>query len=139
MKKVSLILGLAITSLLFTSCDKEEELVGGEEVLSDLVTGTFENLYAPQVTDYSTGAPVSSGEFTRFSFAEAATTTSNDWDIAFRGTTILVNGGEVVGYTDELERTGDAALSLQTGTFSDITEAPADDEFTQDAAGATAL
>lgn len=146
MKKVKLILGLAVIfSLLFTSCDDNDtiedidEIEIPEEETLDLITGTFENLSAPQEADYSTGAPVVSGEFTRFSFEEAAIVTSNDWDIAFRGTTILINGGEAYGYTDEPARTGDAALVLESGIFNDITVAPADDNFSQDAVGVLAL
>ena len=145
MKKVKLFLGLAVLfSVLFTSCDDAEEVVSGDdaggETSAELVEDTVENLYAPQTTSYY---PVytTSGEFVKFSFSEGGTTTSADeWDIAFRGTTVLVNGGTYTGiYSSEPERTGDAAMLLVTGDYTDDIVDASDYELTQDAEGALAL
>ena len=65
--------------------------------------------------------------------------TDDNWDIAFRGTTIIVNGGTKVGLSDEPSKTGVGALSMQTGKFIDILLAPNDTEFTQDQSGTLAL
>ena len=144
MKKVKLFLGLAVLfSVLFTSCDDAEEIVSddnGGEASAELVEDTVENMNAPQTTVYY---PVytKSGEFTKFSFAEGGTTTSDDeWDIAFRGTTVLVNGGTYTGInTSEPERTGDAAMLLVTGDFVEGVADASDYQLKQDAEGEQAL
>lgn len=88
-------------------------------VLSDLVSGTIENLFAPQTGGQGQGEI--SGDFTKFSFASGEVTTSDtEWDIAFRGTTIAVNGGEVTGTNDEPERNGNAAVAVVDGIFSEV-------------------
>lgn len=135
MKKVIFSLSLMLALISFTSCSDSENV---EEPL-DNVSSLVENLYAPVTADYSTGVPITSGEFTRFSFATGTEVTDDSWDIAFRGTTILVNGGKSYGYVDEPERTGDAALALETGVFTEITEASSQESFSQDAVGALAL
>jgi len=90
-------------------------------VLADLVTGTLENLEAPQTGGQ--GQPVG-GPFAKFSFETGAVTDSEtDWDIAFRGTTIAINGGVVTGTADEPARNGNGGASIETGTFTDITSA----------------
>lgn len=90
-------------------------------VLNDLVAGTMENLEAPQTGGQ--GQPVG-GPFAKFSFETGAVTDSEtDWDIAFRGTTIAINGGTVTGTADEPTRNGDGGAVIETGTFADITSA----------------
>jgi hypothetical protein len=80
------------------------------------ISGRVENLHAPQV-----GFGDGSGPFTKFSFKTGAKTDSEtDWDIAFRGRTIIVNGGAASGLTDEPTRNGDAAAYIASGTFDDI-------------------
>ena len=84
-------------------------------------SGKVENLYAPQ--EGGQGQPVS-GSFTKFDFATGQITTSDtDWDIAFRGTSIIVNGGASLGTTDEPERNGDAGAYIATSTFENINSA----------------
>ena len=46
-----------------------------------------------------------------------------DWDIGFRGTSIIVNGGVSLGTTDEPSRTGDAAAYVANGTFFSVMQA----------------
>jgi len=90
-------------------------------VLAPLVQGKIKNLKAPQ--NGGQGQAVS-GSFTKFDFATGTVTTSNtNWDIAFRGTTIALNGGTPTGITDEPTRNGHAAVSIVTGTFANITTA----------------
>ncbi len=89
-------------------------------VLDDLISGTVENLFAPQTGGQGQG-PIS-GEFTKFSFETGAETDSEtDWDIAFRATTIAVNGGVVTGTTDEPARNGNAGVTIQDALFSEVT------------------
>ena len=124
---------ITLVSLLVVSCSKSE--VEMEPVVSNQAL----NIYAPATTDYTVSPPSEAGNFTKFNFETGSVVTNDNWDVAFRGTTIIVNGGVEVGLTDEPSRTGIGALSLQTGAFSDILMAPEANEFTQDQAGALAL
>lgn len=134
MKKI--ILTLAVTSsMIFTSCSEDDTTVTEAVVFKEV-----KNLHAPQTTDYTVNPPATAGEFTKFSFKTGAVVTDDSWDLAFRGTTILVNGGvEVGGLVDEPTRSGEASLALETGTFADISIAPVAANFKQDAAGSYAL
>lgn len=105
-------------------------------ILADLVSDTMSNLPAPQTGGQ--GQPVG-GPFTKFSFETGGVTDSDtDWDIAFRGTTIAINGGSVTGTADEPTRTGNAAAFIQTGTFAEVTSADGLN-FVQDVDGAFAI
>ena len=97
------------------------EVTDSFTILADLVSGTMENLFAPQVGGQGQGEI--SGEFTKFSFATGDVTTSDtEWDIAFRGTTIAVNGGDVTGTNDEPARNGNGGAFIQTDAlFTDVT------------------
>ena len=98
----------------FSSCSSDDD---GPVVLQ-VESESIANLHAPQ--QGGQGQPVT-GEFTKFNFATGMTTTSaTEWDIAFRGTTIIVNGGVSYGATDEPERTGQAAAYLATGTMGGV-------------------
>ncbi len=99
----------------FTSCDDDDSTP-----LLDIETQTIANLHAPQ--SGGQGQPVS-GAFAKFSFsAETTTTSDTDWDIAFRGTSIIVNGGVSLGTADEPSRTGDAAAYIANGTMASVTD-----------------
>jgi hypothetical protein len=114
--------------VLFTaSCSKDDDT----PATVVLETKTVSNLAAPQTGGQ--GQPVG-GAFAKFSFSENAIVTNDNWDIAFRGTTIIVNGGTAIGITDEPTRTGTGAISIVSGTLSGITAIPAATTFVQDAA-----
>ncbi|MEL7270583.1 MAG: HmuY family protein [Bacteroidota bacterium] len=116
-----------------TSCSDDDEGPRLEEVESS----TASNIPAPQTGGQGQGEI--SGEFTKFSFATGAVTTSDtEWDLAFRGTTIAVNGGAATGTNDEPTRNGNGGVSIQTGTFASITSADGL-TYTQDADGAYAI
>ncbi|GAB1856517.1 HmuY family protein [Flavobacteriaceae bacterium MHTCC 0001] len=116
----------------FSSCSNDDD----EQPLAAIVASTFENLSAPQ--SGGQGQPVA-GDFTKFDFESGQTTTSTtDWDIAFRGTTIIVNGGESTGATDEPERNGNAAAYIANNTFDAVTEISTNN-FNQDAAAGLAI
>ncbi len=105
-------------------------------ILSALESATYSNLEAPQTGGQ--GEP-EGGPFTKFSFASGDVTDSEtDWDIAFRGTTIAVNGGTVTGSADEPSRNGNAGAAIESGTLEDITDATGL-TFAQDATGAYAI
>ena len=118
-----LTIALAMTS--FIACDSDND---GDDTIP-VVSITVEDLYAPQ--QGGQGQPIS-GAFTKFDFDLGMETDSEtDWDIAFRATDIIVNGGMSMGTTDEPDRTGDAGAYIATGTIEEITEVDIN-LFTQD-------
>ena len=115
MKTIKLLTLLAIF-IGFSSCSNDND---DDTTLLQVETQMVSNLFAPQVGGQ--GQPIS-GEFTKFDFSAGATTTNDtEWDFAFRGTDIIVNGGVSAGEADEPERTGDAAAYFATGTFASVT------------------
>lgn len=113
MKTIKLLTLLAIF-IGFSSCSNDND----DPVILQVESDSVLNLYAPQVGGQ--GQPIS-GEFTKFDFSTGATTTSDTgWDIAFRGTDIIVNGGVSMGTTDEAVRTGNAAAYMATGTMASV-------------------
>lgn len=122
------ILALVIS---FSSCSNDDS-----NKTVALETKTVSNLSAPQ-----TGGQGQSvgGAFTKFSFSQNAVVTDDSWDIAFRGTTILVNGGSAIGITDEPARTGVGAVSKVTGTLASVTTFPEATTFKQDGTATYAI
>lgn len=115
MKTTKLFTAITLCTL-FISCSEDDDT---PEMIA-VESNSVENLYAPQ--EGGQGQPVS-GTFTKFNFASGQTTTSDtDWDIAFRGSTIIVNGGVSAGTADEPERTGNAAAYIASGTMASVTE-----------------
>ncbi|PHS68497.1 MAG: hypothetical protein COB12_01215 [Flavobacterium sp.] len=99
----------------FTSCSSDDDNATVLPIESELI----QNLHAPQ--EGGQGQPVY-GEFTKFNFATGQTTTSDtDWDIAIRGTIILINGGEKTGIDDEPNRTGNGSAYIANGTMGSVT------------------
>jgi len=122
-----------VISLLLVACSDDDDGMALLEVEST----TISNLHAPQ--QGGQGQPVS-GEFTKFDFETGEITNSDtDWDIAFRGTTIAVNGGTATGTTDEPARTSDAGIAILNATFSEVEEVPANQVFEQDNASGFAV
>ncbi len=103
----------------FTSCSNDDD---GTTIL-EVESRTVSNLHAPQtggIDQMGNPLPIS-GEFTKFDFSTGLTTTSaTEWDIAFRATSIIVNGGVSLETTDEPVRTGNAAAYIATGTMVSI-------------------
>ena len=126
------VLVVSIVSL-FASCSNDDDTTPATVTLE---TKTFSNLYAPQTGGQ--GQPVG-GAFTKFSFSQNAVVTNDSWDIAFRGTTIVVNGGTAIGITDEPTRTGSGAVSILSNTLSAITTIPDASTFKQDATNTYAI
>ena len=116
-KQILLTLGL-IGVLTFTACSKDDSNPP-ENTQNQSIQ--FSNLHAPQDTDYTQNPPAASGPFVKFDFSTGAITTSEtDWDIAFRGTSILVNGGSSSGIIDAPERNGNAGAYIVDGIFDEI-------------------
>lgn len=119
-------LSLLALFIFTASCSSDDD----KNEIPAVVTTKVSNLEAPQTGGQ--GQPVG-GPFTKFSFSQNKVVTDNSWDIAFRGTTIIVNGGAKIGITDEPERTGTGAVSIVSGTFASVTAFPAATTFAQDA------
>ena len=103
--------------LVFTACESDDE----GPVLLAVESDTVQNLFAPQTGGQDQG-PIS-GAFTKFDFASGMETSSaTEWDIAFRGTSIIINGGVSLGTEDEPTRTGNGAAYIAIGSFAGITE-----------------
>ena len=118
--KTTQLLFLSIFLISIVSCSTDDD----NTVLLEVQTETVLNLHAPQ--SGGQGEPVS-GVFTKFNFETGTTTTSEtDWDIAFRGTAIIVNGGQSLGTNDEPDRTGNAAAYIANGTMASVNEVDTD-------------
>jgi hypothetical protein len=112
MKTIKLFI-LSLVLITFHNCDDDDP------VLLDTVSITVEDLHAPQ--EGGQGQPIS-GLFAKFDFESGLQTESDsEWDVAFRGTTIIVNGGTSLGSADEPERTGDAGVYIFDGTMTEMT------------------
>jgi len=111
-------LAIALLVTGFTACSSDDDNTSTSDPIE---TQQVSNLSAPQTGGQ--GQPVG-GEFAKFDFETGTQTTSDtDWDIAFRGTTIAVNGGTTTGTDDEPARTSDAGAAIVTGTFVSVTSA----------------
>lgn len=108
---------------MFTSCKKDEVTVK-DPVKSE----TVKDLAADPTTISGTGQPVASGKFTLYNFKNGVVpttdSTTNKWDIAFRGTTILTNGGS--------SGIGLGGAVILNGIFDEVKEVPASATFAQD-------
>ncbi len=98
---------------LFTSCEKSstEEILWwhGADVV-ELDASDFEL----NIADTS-----ATGNFVKFSFLEGSIVAHDKWDVAFRGTSLIINGGEKA-HNDQPDRTGDAAIYIATGSMVEI-------------------
>lgn len=114
-------------SLLSFSCSEEGEPNPKTEVKIETpsTTAIIYNLPADPATSYtSTGTPLgTTGKYRFFSFANGQAVSNSDsltnkWDVGFRGTTIIVNGGS--------GRIGVGGAKIVSGVFDELKEAPAD-------------
>jgi hypothetical protein len=131
MKNFKSILLAAVFAIIAISCSNNDD-----PIVQPVEAKTVSNLYAPQLGGQ--GQPTS-GEFTKFSFKEGKQVTGDNWDIAFRGLRVIVNGGSKYGLTDEPERTGNASLAVVKNEFNKLKEAPVESEFKQDGSGVYAI
>jgi hypothetical protein len=106
-------LGLLI--LFFASCEKSNN----DEIIIDEAVIKFVELNASEYTVNTSDTSLAIGKYTRFSFSEGDTVSHDNWDVAFSGTTILVNGGSLFG-DNQPGRSGNAAVYIATGIMSDI-------------------
>lgn len=136
MKTKFLKLSLLALFIFTASCSSDDDK---DTTPPAVVTTKVSDLPAPQTGGGQAGP--ASGEFTKFSFSENKIVTTDKWDIAFRGTVIIVNGGAKFNAADagEPARTGSGAVSIVSGAFSSVTTFPAANTFAQDAASVYAF
>ncbi len=115
MKSIKLLSLIALVGLSFSSCKKEVV----EEQINATNTVKIENLHAPgDEMDLETGEIISISDYVYFDFSTGATTSEDsDWDIAFKGTEIIVNGG--------VNGTKGVKGAVLVDAFADVTEVPA--------------
>lgn len=142
MKNLNFFIVLMLSLFMFAACDKDDDGTiddndGGGSSALEIVEGTYADLHAPVETDYTTTPPTTTGEYIKFSFAEEGIVSGDDWDIAFRGSTILVNGGEARA-ADEPARTGQGGAYLADGILSTV-ETVETDRFSTDSPAGLAI
>lgn len=119
---------LTTSAALMVACDKD----GNPTVTQPVRSATVRNLPADPTTgvDPTTGQPLgTTGKFTLVNLRDSAIvantdSATNQWDVGFRGTTLIVNGGAI--------RTGQGGAYIHTGTFEELTTVPTSATFAQD-------
>ncbi|WP_448518812.1 HmuY family protein [Rhodoflexus sp.] len=126
MKNLSVLVSGALLILALASC-KENNV----NPVQPVVTETVRDLAADPVRiDPATGRPLGgTNRFTLYSLRENriianSDSATNKWDIGFRGTTLIVNGGAI--------RSGQGGAFIFTGLFDELKEIPATAEFRTD-------
>jgi hypothetical protein len=135
MNVLSNLLLLAVSVATLTACSKDDNAVTTQPVQSLTVRNlpadpTSTTAVSTSATSGTTTQPLAAtGKFTLYSLREnkiIANTDSatNKWDIGFRSTAIIVNGGAI--------RSGQGGANVYTGTFDALTAIPTSTTFAQD-------
>ena len=131
--KTTLFLSMLTIAIGFSACTKDSP-----DPLETAITETVTELNASDyLIDQDNGSL--SGPFIKFNFSLADTVSGDTpWDVAFRGTTIIVNGGEP-SHIDQPDRDGNAAVYIiPDTTMSGVTEVD-ESSFLQDNATSLAI
>lgn len=130
MARLTRFLLLALIAPAFTACDSAETVIVPDPIQAEVVN----DLPADPITgfDPDTGQPIGADVFTFFSLRTGAIVPNADsastaWDLGFKGTTIVVNGGS--------SGPGEGAAQVVTGSFEEVVEAPAEGYATDSDAG----
>ena len=134
----------AASILVFTACKKDDATItidktndGSFKVFTEGKVTTVQNLIADTIVGFlPSGQPVGANKFTFFSIENGRLVPSSDsattnWDVAFKGTTILTNAGT--------SGPGAGGAFVQIGTFDALTTISADSTFRTDAAPVYAI
>ncbi|MBB6003530.1 HmuY family protein [Arcicella rosea] len=124
-------LSTLVISTLFSACKKDDDVV-----VQPVKSETVKDLPADPTTSVgANGQPTSTGKYTFFSFKNGIVASTDSaslkWDIGFKATTIITNGGT--------SGSGQAAAVVLNGIFNEITEVPASATFAQDSKTAFAV
>lgn len=133
--KTKLVLSMLTLAVVFTACKKESPAP-----VDTVITTTITELDAQAATfipNPPPAPPTITGDYTKFSFAEGTVVEGDDWDVAFRSTSIIFNGG-MASDTSQPNRTGNAAVYIIDGTMEDISSVD-ESLLLQDGATSTAI
>jgi hypothetical protein len=108
---------------IMSSCKKEEVIV--KEAVK---TETVKDLAADPTSVSTSGQPTSTGKYTFYSFKNGVIANTDSatlkWDVAFKATTILTNGGT--------SGIGQGGASVLSGIFDEVKTIPSTSTFAQD-------
>jgi hypothetical protein len=142
MKKRNLAAAILSAGIILMSCSKEDATVvidktndGSFKIFTEGNITTVQNLMADTIIGLTPGVPPTggipygAGKFTFFSLENKALVSNADsatakWDVAFRGTTILVNSGS--------SGPGSGGAFVFTGSFDNMVTIPVDSVFRTD-------
>jgi len=120
---------LIIIILFSFSCNKDDNLLS-------VVWVNEYNLFAPDSTILENTL---NEKYIKYSLSEEDTVSNDKWDIAFKGTKIIINGGFKTNI-DEPERTGIAGVYIIKGkSFSTIKQVDDENLFKQDQENSLAI
>lgn len=127
MKKIA---SLSFVWLLAIACNNKQDTPAPAN--PTLEVKVVKNLYAPNdVVDRQTGQVIEERPFVKFSFAKGTVVEADEsWDIAFKGTAIIVNGG--ASTLDNVLRNGNAAAYMVDDVFEQIRQVPIEAVWRQD-------
>jgi hypothetical protein len=117
--KTTLFLSMLTIAIGFTACTKDSP-DPVETIITETIT-EFGYHAEPTMTPFG---PVYTGDYTKFSFSEGGQVEGDNWDIAFRSTHIIVNGG-TASDTSQPNRTGNAAVYIINDLMADVTSVDA--------------
>lgn len=140
MKKSQTVFAVMAALMILVSCSKNNDTTtpinttndGSFKVFTQGSITTVQNLVADTIIGFApSGQPFGAGKFTFFSIENKALVANTDsasskWDIAFRGTTILVNSGS--------SGPGNGGAFVQVGSYDDLKTISPDSVFRTDAA-----
>ena len=112
--KTKIVLSMLTIAVMFTACDKETLTP-----VYSVITETITELDAQATITIGQFGPIYSGDYTKFSFSEGKVVDGDNWDVAFRWSHIIVNGG-MGSDSAQPNKTGNAAVYIIDGTMESI-------------------
>ena len=113
--KTKVFLSVLTIAIVFVGCTKDSP--DPETVITATITEL--DAQALVMPNPPPAPPTITGDYTKFSFAEGTVVEGDDWDVAFRSTSIIFNGG-VASNSSQPNRTGNAAVYIIDGTMESI-------------------
>ncbi len=125
MRKSVILAIVSFATIFFISCEKDS----ADLVVQTAITNTVNSLPADTIVAIVNGRPVGAGKYAFYSLESNAIVASADsnskkWDIGFRGTSIIINGGN--------SGPGNGGGFIYNGTFEELKTISADSTFKVD-------